>query len=187
MTARCFIALKFSGEVIASVSVLLAALRTAGADVKWVKPESMHLTLSFLGDVDMDRLSSVKMIVAGAAKRHAPFGFGVGGAGGFPDLRHPRVLWAGIKAPDELFDLQRDIETSLAWIGFAPENRPYSPHLTLGRVRSGRNLSGALAVLRENERAVFGSVSADALYLMESRLSPSGAKYIELSTERLGG
>lgn len=187
MAARCFIALKFSGEVIASVSGLLAALRATGADVKWVRPESMHLTLRFLGDVEVDQLSSVKMIVADAAKHHVPFEFKVAGAGGFPDLRHPRVLWAGIDAPDGLFDLQRDIENSLAGIGFEPEGRRYSPHLTLGRVRSGRNISGTLALLREQERAVFGSVNADTLYLMESRLSPSGAKYIELSAERLGG
>ncbi|MBI5143261.1 MAG: RNA 2',3'-cyclic phosphodiesterase [Nitrospirae bacterium] len=187
MTARCFIALKFSGEVIAAVSGLLAGLRLAGADVKWVRPESMHLTLAFLGDVDVDRLGGVKTIVANAAKHRAPFEFNVAGVGGFPNLRHPRVLWAGIDAPDGLFDLQRDIEAALAGIGFAPEGRPYSPHLTLGRVRSGSGLGEAVAALRKHEDTAFGCAKVDELYLMESRLSPSGAKYIELHAERLGG
>jgi len=169
-----------SEEILTSVGALLVRLRGAGADVKWVRPEAVHLTLKFLDEIDSSQVERVKQAMMEAAAGHRPFDLRVSDIGGFPSLRSPRVIWAGISVGAELGLLQADLEDRLVREGFKRENRPFAPHLTLGRIRSGRDMDRALDILRESAGQVFGKAEIREIVLMESRLLPKGAEYSSL-------
>lgn len=155
-------------------------LKTAGADVRWVGTESMHLTVKFLGDLDDQQVEDVKGILQEAVLSYSPFTFKVAGVGGFPNLRSPKVIWAGVSSTKELISLQKDIETSLSGKGFELGVRDFTPHLTLGRIRSRSSIDQALSLLQEVGNRVFGKVEVREVVLMESHLLPSGAKHTDL-------
>ena len=182
---RCFVALPMSEEVLASVGDLLMRLKEAGADVKWVKPKALHLTLKFLGEIEVDRVNVVKRVLRDVAAVHPRFTMKVAGVGGFPALRNPRVVWAGISSGMELGLLQSDLEARLAAESFEREDRPFAAHLTLGRLRSRKNMEGALNILQSASETVFGTVEVDQILLMESRLKPGGAEYSALLAAKL--
>jgi len=183
---RCFIAVRMSEEVRASVEALLVRLKGAGADVKWVKPDALHLTLKFLGEIPSERVEVVKTVLREVASGHGRFELRVSDIGGFPSVRNPRVIWAGISSASELVSLQMDVEARLVAEGFERENRPFSPHLTLGRIRSKRNMDDALRILEEAGVQSFGRVEVGHVVLMESRLKPAGAEYTPLLEAELG-
>jgi len=175
-----------SDEVRASVEALLIRLKGAGADVKWVRPDALHLTLKFLGEIPADRVERVKGVLQEIAPVHGKFELKVSDIGGFPSLRNPRVIWAGISASTELELLQADMEARLVEQGFERESRPFSPHLTLGRIRSKSNMADTLRILEETGTHSFGRVEVGHLLLMESRLKPGGAEYTPLLEAELG-
>jgi len=182
---RCFVALPMSEEVLASVGELLMRLKGAGADVRWVKPEALHLTLKFLGEIAAGRVDVVKKVLREVAAVHPRFTMKVAGVGGFPALRNPRVVWAGISTGMELGLLQSDVEARLAAEGFEREDRPFRAHLTLGRIRSRKNMEGALNILEGASDTVFGAVEVNQILLMESRLKPGGAEHSVLLAAEL--
>lgn len=184
---RTFIAVDIAPEIVTRLLAVQQHLRQAEAAVSWVRPEGMHLTLKFLGNVDEARMPAIADALAAIARQHRPFSLRVAGTGAFPTLARPRVVWAGVAAGgDELRALAESIETALAALGFPRETRPFRPHLTLGRVKvppADRRLADGVAAHRDED---FGEMPVTALTLYRSDLSPQGARYTVLCEARLG-
>lgn len=188
---RAFIAIELDQSVRAGLDQLQRRLRAEPISgfVRWVAPSSMHLTLKFLGDVDSARVPGVLAALQTACAGVAPFDLAVRGAGCFPNFQHPNVVWAGLTGQVQAATLlAQRIESECAQLGFEPEERPFSPHLTLGRVKreagsSERQQLGDL-VRRLNINQL-GQVHADLVHLMRSELRPSGAVYSSLGSVKL--
>jgi 2'-5' RNA ligase len=187
---RTFVAIELDASVRQALAQIQATLRTrlqqaVGPDVRiqWVKPESIHLTLKFLGDIAEDRVPGIQAALARVASGHVRFAVTVEGLGVFPDIRAPRIVWAGLTAQgDALTRLAADVEAALAAIGYPPDPKPFHPHLTLARIKErsrvvGRALSdgGVLAHAKHRDEMTVAGVS-----LMKSELQPSGSVYARL-------
>jgi 2'-5' RNA ligase len=188
---RCFVAVDLPADVrrwLAEVQRELASRVPAGA-VRWVRPEGTHLTLKFLGEVAPGRLGEIQAALGAALAPLASLRAEVGGVGCFPSLHRPRVVWAGVHdAGDGLGHMQRAIDEHLEPAGFAREGRPFSPHLTLGRVQEGQ----PPAVLEAVGEAVTGlehgepcTMPVERVTLFRSDLRPGGAVYSVLWEARL--
>lgn len=184
---RSFIALEMPPEARNFAAGLIKELKPSGADVKWVEPVNLHLTLKFLGEVDPGATADIITALEGAlAGRGAP-GLSAVGCGAFPKARAPRVVWLGLDGQTEMVaQMARALETALEPLGFEPEKRAFKPHLTLGRVRRPRRgakspstapLSRALAALATIPGPWF---KADRVVLMKSTLTSSGPIYESL-------
>lgn len=177
---RAFIAVEISEEVRTEVARLQEKLQTAGADVKWVEPENLHLTLKFLGEIEEGRVPALTEAL-NFSLRLPPFTFSLEGVGAFPKMEHPKVLWAGIhEGKDPLIGLARVVETACSGCGFPPEERPFSPHLTIGRVRSPQGLNRLIQKLQSAEFQG-GKTQAGGITLFQSTLGPGGPIYQPLS------
>lgn len=187
---RAFVAVELDAPLRQALAQVQATLRgqlqqAVDPDVRiqWVKPESIHLTLKFLGAIPEERVSDIRAALARVACGHSRFTVDVEGLGVFPDVHAPRVLWVGLTAHgDTLTRLAADVETGLAALGFPPEARPFNPHLTLARIKErsrdvGRALSAGGALTQE---ARLGALPVAALSLMKSDLQPSGSVYTQL-------
>lgn len=163
-------------------------LRPAARDVAWVAVGNLHLTLKFLGAVPQTRIDSVAGALTDAGREVSPFEARIHGLGAFPSAGRPRVVWAGVTdGASQMTELARRVDAALAALGFAPDDRPFSPHVTLGRVRRpGRDPALTDALERATARE-FGRVPVPSVSLMRSELGPRGARYTELATVRLGG
>jgi 2'-5' RNA ligase len=175
---RTFIALETSSEIKDRLRGFVVRLKRTNADVKWVEPPGMHLTLKFLGETTPGFLEGVEAGLAAAAGRGRRFALEVVGTGAFPPhSRVPRVLWVGVRADPALAELQTDVEAEMEKLGFPPEGRPFSPHLTLGRVKGPAGLARAMAELEIEKAASFGKMTVERLTLFQSTLRPQGAEY----------
>jgi 2'-5' RNA ligase len=176
---RMFIAVKVAQSLREAVSGLIDGLRSSGGDVKWVKPENLHLTLKFLGNVDEARVDEIEKAVSRASDETAPFEISLSGVGAFPAPKRPRVIWVGVlEGKDTLVSLSERIEDRLAVIGFEKEKRGFSPHLTVGRLRRGGrpgDLPDRLGVQFDT-----AACTVQRIYLMKSTLTPRGPIYEEL-------
>jgi 2'-5' RNA ligase len=174
---RLFVAVHLPEEIRARLATVQDRLRRAQADVSWVKPENLHITLKFLGETEPRRLDRIRSALADAAQGAAVFAAEVTGVGTFGG-RNPRVVWVGVRdGATPLAALARAVEDALAEVGVAKERRGFTAHFTLGRVRSPRNLEALLAALRAEPVESFGTVCVDQFSLMESELNPSGSIY----------
>ncbi len=166
-TARLFIAAPVSDEVRAAAARLISRLRASGADYKWVDPANLHLTLRFLGATSLDRLGELETLLRRAARRPA-FEVVYEGVGAFPSWDDPKVVWVGVGQG------AADLAALAAALGPAEEGRPFSAHLTIGRMRGRRDVArlkaaaGGFAPLRQ---------VVDRIILFESRLTPQGSIY----------
>lgn len=179
---RLFVALEPPDAVRRRVAALAVELRRAAGraadDVRWVPPENVHLTLQFLGAVPEERVADVEAAVRAAAGQARPLSLEVKGVGGFPNARRPRVVWAGLQGDTEaLAGLVRDLGRRLAPLGFPPEDRAFSAHLTLGRARDARGAPGLAGSLAHAAEAPPAPWRAGELVLVESHLSPRGPRY----------
>lgn len=187
---RAFIAIELPEEARAELGRMIDALRKAvggggGKDLKWVNPDNIHLTLKFLGDVAPEMIDEVAGAMDEAASGTGPMSLAIGGVGGFPNLRSPRVVWAGLDAPEELAELHEALEDALAPLGFAPEERAFRPHLTLCRVKApaaGRSIGPKAEALDPGEKVRF---TAGSISLIKSVLTPKGPKYTVLKEVHL--
>jgi len=185
---RCFIALDLPEGLKKEIEGLLSSLKKAGADVKWVHPGNLHFTLKFLGNAAPDQISQIKNSLEKLCARQKPFLVHCAGLGGFPDLDRPKVL--GVRADEgtsELKALAATVETEMAGSGFAREERDFSTHLTLGRVRNGKNLD---RLVREMKKTAFSSTEKAVvghLTLYKSLLTREGSVYELLQTFPFGG
>jgi 2'-5' RNA ligase len=152
--------------------------------VRWTRVSGIHLTLKFLGDVAEADLPKIKAALTDVGQRHGPFRFTIGGVGCFPDVKRPRVVWVGVEEETgRLAALQRDVERSLAPLGFKPEQRAFHPHLTLGRTKRnvGSRDQGRLGeVIATAGVGELSQVQVTSLVLMRSDLRPDGAVYTPL-------
>ena len=188
---RSFIAIELPGEAREGLARLRRELeRDEHRFVKWVDPGGIHLTLKFLGNIPSRRVTEITEAMEEAAQGISRFHLEISGLGVFPSLKQVRVFWVGIGGEvEKLSLLQRNIDSALAGLGFAKEERPFVPHLTLARIRQGaapweRRSFGELvdsAVFEEKYPVEVGAVS-----LMSSQLTPAGAIYTRLSVVGLG-
>ncbi len=182
---RSFICIEIPPFIQARIEELQQRLRPLGADVSWVKASNIHLTLKFLGDVPQSQLTAVRSVLSNACKGHAPVELKIGGTGAFPSLRNPRVLWVGVAGMSEtLPPLHKAIEDMLEKEGLPRESKPFSPHLTFGRIRSPRKVA-SLADALSREEFVAEGFQANRVILMRSQLSPGGSIYTPLAVVSL--
>jgi len=164
-----------------ALSGALEAVRRSDDKVGWVRPENVHLTLKFLGDIREEALNDLCAALEETCRHHTPFDVGLTGLGAFPSARRARILWAGVGAGSErLCSLATDVDAAFAPLGFEREGRPYVPHLTLGRVR-GRPASFELS-----RASVNLSFCARRAELVESTLTEEGAVYRTVEAFALG-
>ena len=150
--------------------------------MSWVAAENLHVTLKFLGGIDEAGVPPVIDALGAAVRRHARFAIEVGGLGAFPSASRARVLWAGVVGGDgALRALAATVETALAALGFPREERPFSPHITLGRVREPRRAPELADGLTAGATRRFGRVDVAQVTLMRSDLSSRGARYTPLA------
>lgn len=178
---RTFICLQLPAFARDRLASTQQRLRESGAQVSWVRLQNVHLTLKFLGSVPADRLQDVVEAVQRAVIPASSIPLELSMLGCFPNRRAPRVVWAGLKqCPEELKKLQKRVEKELVATGFPAESRPFSPHFTLGRVRSGRNIRKLLAAM-QSERLDPLRFEVAEVVVMASRLHPSGALYTPIA------
>ncbi len=183
---RLFIALNLPERVRLALWHAVAPLRDASFPVKWVRPEGIHLTLKFLGEVPDRRFGELQGALGRAARGARELPLDVGGFGVFPDLQRPRVVWVGVAPEPALELLQHQVEQEFAPLGFPTEGQPFRPHLTLGRAARGARssdfpgLEAALERLHFQEMVLVGSIE-----LMQSTLQSGGAVYHVGYSERL--
>lgn len=184
-TIRTFIALELTSEVQESLGWIQDELRKADADVKWVNPQGIHLTLKFLGDVSRQLLEEIKKVIEELAKKHQGFELNISRVGAFPKIEYPRVIWVGMEAGSEqAVKLAEDLEQRLIHFGFAKEKRPFKAHLTLGRVRSPRNRN-QLKTLLQSVSVSQTTMLSEKITLFKSTLTPKGAIYEPLHQAKL--
>ena len=181
-TIRAFIAFPIPDEVREKLGGAQKAISKNIPNLRPVKPQGIHLTLSFLGDITQGQVYQVSQVMQQVCDKHKPMEFICRGFGGFPDLKSPRVLWAGLQgdiAPLQSF--HRELVTELAKLGFPMEERPFTPHLTLFRIKGKQKQLGTIrkrmdVASREN----VGIVPCDTLVLFRTDLKPDGAVYSKL-------
>ena len=191
-TVRTFIAIELPTAVHNALASAMTTLRAADAvaalSVKWVDVHSIHLTLKFLGETPVDKLAAIGAALTSAASSSAPLPLSLARAGCFPNPRQPRVLWVGVAGDlNGLAHLQAAIERTVSPLGFPTEARPFSPHLTLGRVRDdatadSRQRLGAAVLALHTPPVEF---TAASVCLMRSDLRPGGAVYTRLAVAAL--
>jgi len=183
---RSFIAISLAEPARAAVVAYLDRLRATVEGVAWTRPEHLHLTLKFLGDVDVARIPVLGERLRTVAAATGPFTLRVAGVGVFPSLARPRVLWVGVVAP-VLLTLSDGVEHACRAEGFAPEPRALRPHVTLGRVRDGgRGGKPDLGFLASDGDRELGSSPVADLVLFQSELRSDGARHTALVTLPLG-
>ena len=185
---RSFIAIEIPASLRARMDEILRTLKQTEGDVKWVRPEGIHLTLKFLGPVSEETLEKVAQAVQPVVAARDAFDLQVQGLGCFPSSRNPRVVWVGIEqGKGEAAALQKLIEEKTADLGFPPESRPFSPHLTLGRVRSPRGRVSLAEAIEKNKGFEVGVFRPSEVFLFRSDLKPSGAVYTKLKNFPMKG
>ena len=188
--ARAFVAIELPPTITRGLREIQRSLqRSTTAGIRWVPEGNIHLTLKFLGDIPLSRVPDIGAVIERAAGSTHPLRLEVVGLGAFPGWPQPRVLWAGLGGDTEpLASLANGIDAALVDLGFPRENRPFTPHLTLARVRPEvspaeiRSIGEAMASLRIPAGLAF---VADSVSLMKSLLRPEGACYSRLATASL--
>ena len=179
---RAFIAVELTSSARREIHRLQTKLQEADADVKWVNPNQLHLTLKFLGNIEETQIHSLEEALAETLHKFSPFSLQIEGLGAFPKTTAPRVLWVGVSTGEqELVALAGAAEKACQALRFEPEERPFRGHLTIGRIRSGKQLASLVQLL---EGIKFkGSVLSpiEKVILFQSTLSPSEPTYKRLA------
>jgi 2'-5' RNA ligase len=189
---RAFVAVALPEDLLARLGEVSAGLqeRLAGLPLRWTPAANTHLTLKFLGDVSESNLPLLESILHTEGAQVRPFDLSVGGFGVFPNPSRPRVLWVGVEAPESLSMLQRRIEGEAGRLGYPPEERPFSPHLTLARVSRGAQpgeIRKISEVLRQVQLGLLGVARVEEVRLYRSDLRPGGPVYTCLARAPLLG
>jgi 2'-5' RNA ligase len=174
---RAFIAIDIDPQVRENISRAIGQLRSQVLGVRWIAPANFHLTLKFLGDIEQAQIETIGAVLKERLRPFPRFTINAKGLGVFPDLRRPRIMWIGL-AGNELATLAAQVESALLPLGFAPEKRNFTPHLTVGRWRQtdrpSKTLGQELESLKDYQ---FGASSVDEVILFQSVLKPEGAIY----------
>ncbi len=181
---RAFIAIEIPTPLQQEMNKVIQQFQRASIrGVRWVAANNLHLTLKFLGDTHPDRLSQLGNQLKYLAGQTLPFECAIGGLGAFPNIRKPRVIWMGLEIPQTLRQLQKEIEAEAAKIGCPPEERDFSPHLTLGRVgqnSTAQELQALSQYLSQTQIPEIGKFTAQGITLFRSDLRPTGSIYTPL-------
>jgi 2'-5' RNA ligase len=177
---RSFISIDLEDQQILSrIASILSSLQSLGGDLKPVERENIHLTLKFLGNVSAPRLGEVKSSLQQVI--FSAFTAEIKGAGAFPNLNHMNVVWVGVNEGwSQVEQIYEQVEKLLSGLGFRREHRPFSPHITIARVRSGRKRDEVASFLQRLTEESFGTITVDKIRLKQSILSSSGPKYSTL-------
>lgn len=188
-TVRAFIAIELPPTIQSRLDALTSRLRAeSGLSVRWLPAKNIHLTLKFLGEIPSTKIPPITAVMQQHAANFSHFQIHMGGIGAFPNPRRPRVIWVGLHAPESLMGLQKAIEASLIPLGFTPEARPFSPHLTLCRIPPEKQAQSANQVqmlLQNSPAAELGSFTVEHLTLFRSELLPAGAVYTHIARVEL--
>jgi len=182
---RLFIASPLTNEIKETLGRIIYVLKQERTKVKWVAPQNIHLTLKFLGEVSEDGIENIKAALNKVAEKHMAVKSEINNLGGFPNIKRPRVIWAGLSGGIEsLRNIALSIENEMVELGFEKESRPFKSHLTLGRVKDNFKIS-ELAEAIENYDLTQESIIFDEIVLFKSTLTPKGPIYERLHTARL--
>jgi 2'-5' RNA ligase len=185
---RCFVAVDAPGDVRKLLVRVQEALRRAEADVKWVEEVNLHLSLKFLGDLTEDRVLELQSLLEAEAARWPLMGLTYAGIGVFPDHGLPRVVWAGVTGDlEKLAGLAAAVERAAERVGVPREGRPFVGHLTLGRVKSGRNAKRLQTAIEEQRHVPLGTGTVREFVVYQSTLTSEGPVYQALVRLALGG
>jgi 2'-5' RNA ligase len=185
---RTFIAIEISEEIRNALDQAESHLKYSGADVKWVAKENIHLTMKFLGEVSEKKVEEIKSILDEIGRRTRPFEMIIKDIGAFPKIEYPRVVWVGLdKGANESKAIAEEIDNALSKIGFAKETRPFTGHLTLGRVRSPKNKDKLKEKMMNYQLPAVKPHLVSSITLFQSTLTPKGSIYTKLHEAKLVG
>lgn len=185
---RAFIAIELPEETRDKLSALQQELKASGADVKWVRPENIHLTLKFLGEINEKQVELIKGIIDTAAGKRRAFRVRVSSLGAFPRIESPRVVWIDIEEGDEeVKGIAAELQENISWAGIPKEERPFSSHITIGRIRSPINRDKLVRCLKDKTDLGGKNMEfyAGKITLFKSTLTPKGPLYETLKEANL--
>jgi RNA 2',3'-cyclic 3'-phosphodiesterase len=179
---RAFLAVDPPEEIFREIIKIQERLRKAiQGDIRWVRPEGIHLTLKFFGYVYESDIANISHVVKNGVANMRALMLNVRNLGAFPSVNRPRVLWLGIDGDtDALISLQAETDTGFQEYGFKKEERPFRPHLTLARIKEPKGLVGLAEAVKKNDDYIAGSFTVSGLTLFKSDLKPTGAIYTKL-------
>lgn len=182
---RTFIAVELLENIKKKIEEVQNPLKKTDTYISWVKPGNVHLTLKFLGEVEENKIEDVFYGTEKALKGAKSFSLSLKNLGCFPNLRRPRVVWVGVdKGKEELSFLQKNIEEELSKLGYPKEDRAFSPHLTIGRVKSPKNIEKLVKLIEKTDFQT-EEVKINEVVVMKSQLHPQGAIYTPLRKIKL--
>jgi 2'-5' RNA ligase len=176
---RLFTGLDLPPVVVRSLDILLDRLRPE-ARIKWSPTMNLHVTIRFIGDWPEERLPDLRAALAGIPS-HPPIPIHIRGLGFFPNAHTPRVFWAGVEGAPDLAALAAETDRALCPLGLKPEGRPFSPHLTLARIKEPVPLQKLREAIAAHSSLDFGSFHADRFFLYKSRPGSAGSVYVKLA------
>lgn len=178
---RTFIAVEIPSVIKEKISELQEKLKKDQARVSWVKPNNIHITLKFLGNVDESKITDIERAIENAVNQIKPFSTEVVSVGVFPNYKKPRVIWIAAKSEKDLLKLlAQQIDNELHKLGFEKESRSFEPHLTIGRVKMHGGIRGIIRKLEQNVDFNAGIFTVKEIIVMRSDLKPTGAVYTPL-------
>lgn len=180
---RAFLAIDPPTVVLENIQAMQNRLKKSVQGViRWVRPEGIHLTLKFFGDISAQNVENISEVIARRTTAVPPFALEIKGLGAFPDLTRPRVIWLGIKGQlGQLLSLQKDLEEEFFLLGFPEEDRPFRAHLTMGRVKVPKGIIGLAPAAEAAGNLTAGNFTVGEVVLFQSSLSPRGAIYTKLA------
>ncbi len=183
---RTFIAIELPKEIKEYLAGIQEKLKTSQADVKWVEPKNIHLTLKFLGDRDDKKIKQISSLLDEISKEITSYQIKISSVGAFPKIEAPRVIWAGVSDGDnETKAIASKLEEEIAWLGIPKEDHPFSSHITIGRTRSGLNVEKLAGMLTNMAGLMPQSFKATKITLFKSTLTAGGPIYEALKETNL--
>jgi len=180
---RGFIALDL--DVPSKIVEIENEIRKTGANVKLVKPGNMHLTLKFLGDTNEELIDEIEKIMKESVEGIEPFNIQLKGTGVFPNPNYIKVIWIGIQNGEQIIPIAQKIDEKISKLGFKKEKRKFSPHLTIGRVKSAKNKDKIIKIIDKYRDVQFADLKVEFLKLIRSELTPKGPIYTTIKEIKL--
>jgi len=160
-------------------------IKKTGAAVKLVDPESMHLTLKFLGDTDEDLINEIEKIIKESSQGIKPFKIKLEGTGVFPNKNYIKIIWIGVNDGEQIIPIAEKIDEEISNLGFKKEKRKFSAHLTIGRVKTAKNKDELIQIIEEYNEILFSEFEVKSIKLIKSELTPNGPIYSTLKEIKL--
>ncbi len=180
---RCFIEIELPETAKYALAELQQDLKKTGADIRWVKAENFHLTLKFLVNIEERIIDNIVEVIKGTCNKFGSFTLELKGTGVFPNIKSPRVIWVGLNGNTAITDIQEEIDNGLSSLGIEREKRKFTPHLTLGRLRSSKGKHSIIEKIVLLKDRVLGTIDVKSISFIKSELGPGGPKYTRIAEE----